>query len=136
MITECKSCGAVLSEEELDGPYTNTDGDTLCDECHQEDEFECCWCHESSISENQHKMLVIIKTIQSIKPGVYKIISWPYYADGMIDFHLFTSSLARFAKLPKDIKFDDYRAGHLCDECQEKIIVLAKADLAENRERT
>jgi hypothetical protein len=56
-----------------------------------------------------------------IRRGVYRIVSVPYYADGIIEWLLFADALKKICPLPKGIDTRGYACGHLCCECQEKV---------------
>jgi len=55
-------------------------------------------------------------------PGCYRILKFPYYADGMIEGHVIKHALERVADLPDGLDTDGYPCGHLCDGCSAKIL--------------
>jgi len=120
---DCNCCGCELDGEEQESPRLDADGDPICDGCYQERyEFTCCWCEELEHIDHQHKLLVVDNAEEAGMPrGVYEIVRKPYYADGMIEGHLYEDALKRIADVPDGLKIEWYPCGHLCKRCQGKI---------------
>ena len=120
----CLRCGNELDDEELDYPRKDEDGDAICDECfHEHYEFTCCWCCEYGDVKDQHNLLVVFEEVSDVKPGIYKITERPYYICAMIGSSwLIPGSLVRIAELNPDMDGNNYPCGHLCLECQKKVL--------------
>jgi len=121
---KCYSCGAMFNDpdEEAD-PYRDDLDNPLCYDCFcDEYQFRCCSCGEWGYNEDQHKMLVVTKKTQGIKRGVYRVVRLPYYADGMIEGIIFEDCLEWIADLPEKLHMNDCPCGHLCVECQAKVL--------------
>jgi len=122
----CEWCGSAFDDPaERDDPRRDANGEPICDQCY-EDEFQyrCCWCGEYEEIEHRHKLVVVAEP-QGFRPriyrGIYRIVSLPYYADGMIQGWLFAHALKKICPLPEGIDTRDYPCGHLCRECQQKV---------------
>ena len=125
-ITNCAWCESELSEEECENPYTDEDGDPICDECyHDKYEFECCLCLEYDHVNVQHYYLVVkVPNLgcggEEIAPGIYYIKRGPYHGGSLIGRkYLFKHNLLRLRDLPNgsDLQDDFYPVGHLCRSC-------------------
>lgn len=121
--TACTCCGSDLDRDELESPNLDGDGDPICDQCyHDKYEFTCCCCEEYGDVKDQHKMLVVFEKIGGVQPGIYGIVEFPYYTQGLIGsgwLHL--SSLKRIGDVNPDMDGNGYPCGHLCAECQAKV---------------
>ena len=125
--TECGYCGNALEGEELESPYTDGE-DVMCDECyHDHYEFTCCLCENYGHVDDQHKLLVVCEELKNgdsgdpIKRGLYRIVNLPYWGSNYLDSWLFGRSLEHLGDAPDDVD-DVYPCGHLCKECQEKVM--------------
>lgn len=116
---DCTYCG-----NEAESPRLDDVDDPICFDCyHEHYEFTCCWCQEDEHQDHQHKMLVLVDPKGAgIAVGIYRIVSLPYYADGMIEGFLFESALEHLRDLPEGIDTRGYPCGHLCRDCQKKAI--------------
>ena len=58
------------------------------------------------------------------KAGFYEIIKLPFYADGIIEAHLFDSAINRLGDLPQDLDEDDlhYSLYFVCEDCVKKML--------------
>lgn len=123
--TVCSYCGNDLVGEELGNPHRDpNDDEMMCDECYQEHfEFECCRCLNYDSTEHQHDYLVVYEQVGDVKPGIYRVISYPYHGGALIgDSWLFANSLQRIRALEEPAEDDPYYpCGHLCLECQNTL---------------
>jgi hypothetical protein len=119
----CHRCGDEFYLGADDDPYEYEDG-VLCDDCNEElNEFRCCLCQENGDVEDQHNMVVIIDEEGVNMPrGVYMILEYPYYSSDMFSMWLDEWALERIGDTPKDADGDGYPCGHLCIECQKKLM--------------
>lgn len=120
----CPCCGNDLSGEEIEYPRTDEDGDNICEECyHEKYEFTCCRCQEYGDVADQHNLLVVFEETSNVAPGIYKIVRKPYYTHAMIGSGwLWPESLKRIADVNPDMDGDGYPCGHLCIDCQAKVL--------------
>lgn len=122
----CFDCEEELNEYELENPYHNSSGDVLCDNCYREEcEFLCTVCgnYENDPDESIRDAALVVWDADGagVPAGFYQITQWPYYADGMIEAHLYESALRFIGPLPTDLEADDYYpCGKLCRDCQIK----------------
>ena len=51
--------------------------------------------------------------------GIYEIISYPFYMDGMVDMHLIEMPIKKIAELPDDVVDDRLSSSlyYVCDGC-------------------
>lgn len=143
----CSFCGEELDNYQAESPMLDpNDKLPVCDECyHEKFEFTCCGCQEYGDVAEQHKFLVVfeegIDTCgPTLAPGLYRIVEFPYWANGMIEGHLYSSSLKLLRPLPirwfayrsitgkrifrtltKNKNPLEYPCGHLCLECQQAL---------------
>jgi hypothetical protein len=122
--TDCSYCGNLLSEDELESPYTDEDNDIICDECeHEHFQFQCCKCEEYDHIDVQHYYLIVADDVdKSIPPGIYYIKGGPYFGGPLIgELGLFANKLLRLRDLPTNIDTGGYPCGHLCRTCVRKL---------------
>jgi hypothetical protein len=119
-LRHCEDCGCEYDDDE-EGT------EEYCSACYSENHtYLCCFCEESEDNlDAEHKFLVVfdadVPTIgNELTPGIYRITRFPYFADGMIEAHLYSSSLERVADLPEGHteNWQMYPCGHLCVACQ------------------
>ncbi len=119
----CEWCEERLTDEEIEYPRDSIQ--TICDECyHEHYEFTCCWCQEYDHVDHQHVYLILTEEFDDLQSGIYKIVDFPYFVDGMITGWFIRSSLERICDLPDGIDTEPHPAGHLCRECQTKVTEL------------
>ncbi len=124
--SECGDCGNPLTKEEREYPWMSPHGESVCERCEFDNyHFRCCICDEHELKEHQHKILAVfdadeVFSDEKRKAGLYQITGMPYYADGMIEGHVFEDRLKYVAPLPDGAESDWYPAGHLCRECVKK----------------
>jgi hypothetical protein len=135
---ECGRCGNDLDDDEMESPRQDEDGDIMCDECyHEHFEFTCSVCQEHGDTEDQHNMLAVYDSEvfeendreNGWKRGVYMIVDRPYYLAPLIgQVWIYTRCLEWIGPIPRDKGNDEspigYACGHLCLECQHKMLGL------------
>ena len=68
-------------------------------------------------------MLVVFEAVSDVQPGVYKVLSQPYCTHALIGHGwLHPRALKRIADLNPDMDGEGYPCGHLCLECQKKLL--------------
>lgn len=128
----CGWCGSDLTPEELEYPASDFEGNAfdepICDECfHDHFEFTCNRCGNYEYEEFQHYWLVVFETDLGspreapITPGIYEIVSFPYYGGPIIGgCSLYGHSLRR-TKATIDFRQGNYPCGHLCRTCAKNL---------------
>jgi hypothetical protein len=132
--TLCTDCEDVLDAEDP-YQYVDVDGQPVCEECHDDREFECCRCLNYDYDEYQHDigcLLILANDDENllrfqcgdpVQSGVYRIIKHPYYGGPLIGKgYLFGRSIERLGDSPADCDPDPYPCGHLCRECKSKTL--------------
>ena len=137
---KCSECEKLLTGEEEESPRFRT-GDTggaddcLCDACYDESglEFECCLCCDWEHDAYQDRIGDCVAVGASegdqveLLPGVYRIVSHPYYAGGLLGTsHVHKRALAWVASLPAGVEMDGYPLGHCCRSCALKFPVRVR----------
>lgn len=125
----CAECEEELSDDEFDSPYLNGDNLPICFNCYESDySFQCCMCGNLAdlIEEGEiGGLLICVDTEGTGLPftGVYKVISWPYYYNGMIESSMEEHSLELITRCLYDLEndTDGYPIAHLCRACSEKV---------------
>lgn len=131
-MTLCTNCGSTLEPDEEESPRENKNGDIVCDRCY-EDQYQhlCPICEEYFDEDFDQKIspkhMIITRQAEMnhvAKAGLYEIVSLPFYADGMIEAHLFDSAINRQGDLPKDLDEDNlhYSLYFVCEDCVEKML--------------
>ena len=124
----CERCGEKLDEEEAESPQRDRDGDIICDECFElKYTYICPICREMfnedfSKEISPEYFLVSEDTSEDLNltPGIYEITSYPFYADSMIEIHIFKTAVNKIADLPKGTYEDDTQ--YVCSNCAERIM--------------
>lgn len=128
---KCSSCEGVLCGDEIESPRKDKDGSILCDECYDEKyEHNCPICeeyfYEDLDAEITPKYLMVLEKVGDtvgLTAGIYEIISYPFFADGIIEMHIFKDAVKRICDNPPDIE-DCYTLYYICDECAAKLILI------------
>jgi hypothetical protein len=130
---KCTVCGDELDPEEVESPRRDKDGDIICDHCFEEQySYTCPICEEmfdEDFSEKISPKYLLITTYAGeelgVDPGIYEIVSYPFYADGLIETHLFKSAVKKIADLPDDLDEDNLWCDeyYICDECVEHVLI-------------
>ncbi len=127
-IQNCNSCGDELEEEEIESPRKDKDGSILCDECY-EDKYQhhCPVCEEFFYEDLEAKIspkyLMILPSVGEnvgLDAGIYEIVSYPFFADGIIELHIYKSAVKWICDIPSDIE-DCYTLYYICDDCKTKL---------------
>jgi hypothetical protein len=123
---KCSYCQDELDDEEIKNPPKGEDGNILCDDCYNEEYcFECCLCGDYGDIKDQHKMVVVFREAM-VKPGLYKVLDESYWAASLLDDDtndiVFPHAVQRIGDIPEGAHSDGYLLGHLCAECQEKVV--------------
>jgi hypothetical protein len=119
----CHSCGAELTEQDLEGPEHDEDGNIICDDCyHEEYCFECCLCGEYGDVKDQHNMVVVFEE-SMVEPGLYRVLNESYWAAPLLGKAIiFPHAVERIGDIPEGANDRGYQLGHLCADCQEKVM--------------
>lgn len=129
--TCCALCGDEFDEEELDNPYRDEDDDPICDSCYREKyESACDRCDEivekKELEMKPGELLAFWEEVEGLKPGYYKVLRWPIYADGMICGYIYHDALEFFAPLDEKgtaaAKDAWTPGGCLCERCRTEIL--------------
>jgi len=125
----CGWCGKQLSEEEIESPQLDSGGENICDDCYREHFcFTCCNC--GNYEENDYQdCLVVTEEVGAIgesrcvKPGIYRVIEWPYYYCPTIgEGDLRSRDLRYLRDIPSSgIVTEGYPCGHICRDCQSNL---------------
>lgn len=122
----CSWCGATIDDNNAYG----VGDDDMCQSCYDDATYFCGFCGERE--ENAYRGLVtaLSRLIRdedgSLEPGVYQVVSWPYYIDDMLGGFLLPGSLRRIGDGPEWLVGEhghdpdgDYLspAYHLCARC-------------------
>ena len=126
----CTECGTELDAEEAESPRVDKDGDIICDQCFENQySYLCPLCGEIfdedfSVKISPKHILVTKYAAEELgfDPGIYEIISYPFFADGIIELHFFKSSIKKIAELSGDFNEDDLidDIHYVCEECAKK----------------
>jgi len=122
MPTECEYCGNALTPEEVEHPEPEGN---ICNSCYRDHfEFDCCRCGNPEHIDHQHVFCAVFEALTGlggdVEPGVYELVRFPYYADGVIEGYVYHESFRRV----RDLDFestDDYPMGHLCRTCRKDL---------------
>lgn len=123
----CTWCGNDLPEEQRESPYLDESGDEICDRCHTQ-HFEGCCDRCSEVVEKKElamrpgELLAFWEEVDGLKPGYYRVLRWPIYADGMIEGFVYTENLQFVRDLDQaglNAAEDAWTpGGSLCAECR------------------
>lgn len=128
---KCTLCEEELDEEETESPRVGKDGDVICDRCFDERySYTCPVCEEEfredfSVKISPKYLLITEYASEDIgiDSGIYEILSYPFYTDGVIEIHIFKSAMKRISGLPNDLDEDDLWSDiyYVCDDCIKKM---------------
>ena len=126
----CEHCEKELDEEEQEAPREDKAGNIICDKCFDEKYmFTCAICEElfeEDFSKRISPQYLFISEYAgedlNISPGIYEIIAYPFFADGVIEIHIFTSALRRVANVPPSVNESEQYGDifYVCKECVGK----------------
>lgn len=120
---KCTKCGDELDSEEEELSYRDKSGNIRCDYCFCEDYvFLCPICEELFLEDfsediSPEYLLVTKNASESlyVVPGIYKIIAYPFYRDGITEMSLIKTAIRKIANIPKDICADGIH--YICKNC-------------------
>ena len=130
--THCTYCGNELDHEERRWPCRDEAKAVMCDRCYQEHyQGECSRCgdlfEKTELSPKPGRLIGIWRDAPAcgqddLPAGYYRVLSWPMYADGMIEGYFFGRALSRIGPLDAlgQIRAEEesYISGPLCHRCQ------------------
>lgn len=124
----CDVCSKPLTDEEQESPREDKDGGILCDECFENEYTHRCPMCEDLFDEDltvgiSPKYLLITDYVSDyfgIEKGIYEIISYPFYRDGIIEMSVIKSAVTWVCELPIDIE-NSAELFYVCDSCVKKI---------------
>lgn len=132
---ECTNCGDPLDDDEIASPYHDDDGSVMCETCY-EDKFEdwCSLCDElvektQLTAEPGHLVVVFdeapVRCGDDLKAGYYRVLRWPFFADGMIEGHFIDGALQHVADLDEQgnraAKNAMDMSGPMCESCRTRV---------------
>lgn len=129
----CSYNGCELTNEEMESPHT-VGSDIFCDECYDnwfsENSFDCPLCCECQVNDQQSEYFILFDPDVG-EPGIYKILSYPFYSQGLLGEGMFYDhAIARFGFVPHKFRVDRvFSAAFICKECMSEKIKRA-AELA------
>lgn len=130
---KCAWCEGKLDEEETETPSKSKCDEILCDTCY-DDEYRiiCSLCGNmmdkpETVEEGYFYMLTqdmggndVIGN--NLKKGIYQIIEFPFFADGMTEGHFYSNSFKFIRNLTKKelkhIKENNYNNCEICEDCK------------------
>lgn len=125
----CTYCEDELEGDEIISPYIDKDGDILCDECYK-NKFEC-YCpvcqdffYKDMDAEIYPKYLLISECVSEyvgVDAGIYEIIKYPFFADGITELSIFKGAVKRICDVPPKTEVDYNTMYYVCDQCVTKL---------------
>ena len=126
----CTECKTELDTEEAESPRLDEDGNIICDECFENQYSHLCplcgeiFDEDFSVKISPKHILITEYAAEELRlnPGIYEIISYPFFADGITEFYLYASSIKKIAELPGDFNEGDFIADihYVCEDCAKK----------------
>jgi hypothetical protein len=133
--SNCSECSTELELEETLGPHRSPDGAVICDSCHRDKyQDDCARCGErvekAALDTRPGSLIGIWRDAPAlggeIKAGYYRVLRWPFFADGMIEGYFFADALGSVGNLDaiglrraEDAFFD---GGPMCSDCQQAVL--------------
>lgn len=118
-IEYCESCDCLGDSWSESFEYVKSKEMRLCESCYRaEHAFECCKCENHDCHEAPGRLAVLTEKYGELEPGLYRIKSWPFYADGMIEGYLFEDAFERIGDAPNEVDTEGYPVGFLCCDCE------------------
>jgi len=143
----CEWCGNDLEKEEMESPLSSDE--TICDGCYDEHyRFTCHWCEENEDKKHEctiGSLFILFKPVwaqppflrhslrplwysrreREMRPGIYRIVRYPFYWDACLDGGLYADAFEWFGPLTSGMKknggYADYDCGPLCRRCQRTL---------------
>lgn len=124
--SQCSSCRDDLEGYEIESPYHDKDGTILCDKCHEDKYQHLCHICEDFFYEDMDakispKYIIVLEDGNGVPTGIYEITSYPFFVDGMIEYHIFKNAVKRICDAPSEIE-SHYEAGYICDKCANELL--------------
>lgn len=132
--SNCTECSSELDAEETLSPHRSPEGAVICNSCHREKyQDDCARCSErvekADLDTKPGALIGIWRAAPAlggeIKAGYYRVLRWPFLADGMIEGYFFADALDRVGNLDaiglrraEDAPFD---GGPMCSDCQQAV---------------
>lgn len=115
----CSTCGEKLAAddeiaEETESPRIQ--GEIVCDNCWFHEYCDRCVLCDNYTREENTGYVLMTDEFQGVLPGCYKFRR-PWYANGMIEMHIFPHSLTKVRDLLPSEDNDDVVSGYVCEEC-------------------
>ncbi len=138
----CTWCKKRLDYEEVESPHLSEDNEVLCDDCYDEKYRRICplceeYYEDSKTVEDGFYYMIIEKregsdTIgKSLQRGIYQIIQFPFFADGMIEGHYFSRAFKKLRILTKEekekIKKEEIKDNEICKDCVNEVTERASS---------
>lgn len=131
----CTYCAGDLDREERQHPRKDEAGDVMCDECfsrhYESDCTRCCEIFETaSLDTRPGNLIGIWRPVPAcgqddLEPGYYRVLSWPIFADGMVEGYFFGRSLRFVAHLDSQgerrAQDEQFMSGPMCPDCRAKV---------------
>lgn len=136
----CCYCDNELEGEELESPYTNKEGEPICDDCHYEYFREVCPICEDSYDKPttpEETFFVVSKEageeyneLSGITPGIYSVLEYPFFFGDIVTG--FNGLYGDSIKLIKELdinsmlrklcpgKMESVNADMICPDCASK----------------
>jgi len=129
----CTICKELLNEEEMESPRKDKDETVICDKCWGEKYEHLCPICENIFdkdldAEISPKHIIVSEyageTLYT-DPGIYEVIKYPFYADGMIEMSFYLDAIKWIAPIPADLDQDNIWniISYICLECATKPVI-------------
>ena len=115
----CSTCGEKLTDDDEIAEETESPripGEIVCDNCWFDEYCDRCVLCDNYMREEDTEYVLMTDEFQGVPPGCYKFRR-PWYANGMIEMHIFSDALTRVRDLLPGEDSDDYVSGYVCKEC-------------------
>lgn len=127
---KCSYCKDAIPREQHADPYTDDNGDAVCDSCYY-DYFtfscvRCCNLEEKKFEGAIGELFAV--TDASVAPtGIYRVLDWPFYGGPMIGRSwLFEEAVKRVRKTACGCDTNGYPCGFICRECRGALLPTPK----------
>jgi hypothetical protein len=133
----CSLCGEALTAEEREYPKYDRDGGVLCETCWDEEFRGTCYrCGErverADLPSAPGFIIAVWRSAPALggrlRRGYYRVLEWPFFADGMIEGFFYSTALERLAPLDVAGRRAGSEAascaGPLCPTCRDKVSAM------------
>lgn len=140
----CSWCNKKLDSEEIESPrLSNDDKEIICDNCYEDKYSMTCTLCEDMFDkpmkvEDGYYFLITEDRFGSdtlgknLDAGVYKIIKFPFFADGITEGFYYSDAFQKIRDLTSSEKIDIKEAGHrdeeVCEDCAKSSKNINKAN--------